>query len=112
MSDPKSTDCDDVEITPEMIEAGMRELLGFFSEDVSDTPRPIVIDIYRAMANLRFDLLLDAQGHLIGTVNGLQDIFEVAKRHRQASGAYSCVNRSGAMLECVSAFYLSERGPV
>ncbi len=52
MSDPKSNDCDDVEITPEMIETGVRKLLGFFSEDVSDTPRPIVADIYRAMASL------------------------------------------------------------
>ena len=52
MSDPKLPECDDVEITPEMIEAGVRKLLGFFSEDVSDTPRPIVADIYRTMVLL------------------------------------------------------------
>ena len=52
MSDLKPTDCGDVDITSEMIEAGVRELLGFFSEDVSDTPGPIVADIYRAMALL------------------------------------------------------------
>ena len=41
-----------IEITPEMLEAGVGELLSFFSEDLSDTPEPIVADIYRAMASL------------------------------------------------------------
>ena len=52
MSDPKPNDCGDVEITPAMIEMGVREILSFFPEDFFDTPGPIVADIYRAMSRL------------------------------------------------------------
>ena len=41
-----------VEVTADMIEAGTGELLGFFLEDIFDTPGPIVADIYRAMLRL------------------------------------------------------------
>ena len=50
MSDPKPTDCDDVEITPEMIEAGASVLyrmeLAFAGEEFWAE------EVYRAMASL------------------------------------------------------------
>ena len=53
MSDPKSSDCDDVEITPEMIEAGLRELAYFDpEEDPAETWGECVTDIYRAMRSI------------------------------------------------------------
>ena len=48
MSDPKSNDCDDVEITPEMIEAGVSALLNHdsrFEVDYDDT----IAEIFEAM---------------------------------------------------------------
>ncbi len=47
MSDPKSNDCDDVEITPEMLTAGVHELLGF--EPEGDNFRLTVRSIFEAM---------------------------------------------------------------
>ena len=47
MSDPKSSDCDDVEITPEMIEAGIDILIDF--ELGWSRPEVYAADIYRAM---------------------------------------------------------------
>ncbi len=46
MQDPE------IEITPEMIEAGVGELLDLFPEDAYDTPGITVAEIYRAMAAL------------------------------------------------------------
>ena len=42
-------DAGDVKITPEMIEAGMGELLGFYSDDIIDSAEIVVADVYRAM---------------------------------------------------------------
>ena len=51
MSDNKPTDCDDVEITPEMIEAGL-ELL-FFYERGEDDGGECIREIYVAMERVR-----------------------------------------------------------
>ena len=57
MSDPKSNECDDVEITPEMIEAGAeavwdrvpREYISYGCD-----PAPtLAFEVYRAMVNCR-----------------------------------------------------------
>lgn len=49
MGEPKLADCDDVKITPEMIEAGV-DILMRFDWGWSD-PRVHTVDIYRAMAS-------------------------------------------------------------
>lgn len=43
---------DEIEITPEMIEAGVGKLLGFYAEDAYDTPQITVAEVYKAMATL------------------------------------------------------------
>ena len=43
-----------IEITPEMIEAGVGALFDRYSDDVFDDPRTTVGEIYRAMASLAF----------------------------------------------------------
>ena len=48
VSDPKPTDCDDVKITPEMIEAGEDALLEH-GTDWCDSAE-VVADVYSAMA--------------------------------------------------------------
>ncbi len=50
MSEPKPTDCDDVEITPEMIEAGVYELQDYDPEgdDLDFTVRWIFEAMMRA----------------------------------------------------------------
>ncbi len=53
MSDPKLTECDDVEITPEMIEAGMDEFYGHpiaADEPTIDEVREAIVATFRAMA--------------------------------------------------------------
>ncbi len=40
----------DVEITPEMIEAGVGELLTFYSDEIFDCAECVVKKVYRAMA--------------------------------------------------------------
>ncbi len=53
MSDPKLTDYDDAEITPEMIEAGMDEFYGHpiaADEPTIDEVREAIIATFRAMA--------------------------------------------------------------
>ena len=47
MSDPKPNDCDDVEITPEMIEAGAEVFTGYDSR--FEVPGDIVGEIFIAM---------------------------------------------------------------
>ena len=47
MGKPKLAECDEVEITPEMIEAGVHELLGF--EPEGDNFRLTVRSIFEAM---------------------------------------------------------------
>lgn len=49
-------DPDGVEITPEMIEAGVAELGGFIASDIVDgflNPADVVVAIYRAMLESR-----------------------------------------------------------
>ena len=53
MSEPKPTDCDDVEITPEMIEAGLEELYRHGpAEPFDETMREAVAAVYRVMASV------------------------------------------------------------
>ena len=42
----------EIEITPEMIDAGVGEFLSTLPEDVYDTPEIIIADIYRCMSKL------------------------------------------------------------
>ena len=51
MSDPKLPECDDVEITPEMIETGAEEVLGFDPD--RESPDHVAIRVYRAMEAVR-----------------------------------------------------------
>ena len=53
MTDPKPADCDDVEITPEMIEAGMEEF--YCHPIIADEPtreevREAILATYKAIA--------------------------------------------------------------
>ena len=52
MSEPKPTDCDDVEITPEMIEAGVQVFASFYpdSHDGGETDYRMVRRILEAVS--------------------------------------------------------------
>ncbi len=51
MSDPKLTDCDDKGVTPEMIQAGLRELFQY--ERGADDGAEYIREIYVAMEEAR-----------------------------------------------------------
>jgi hypothetical protein len=56
VSQPK----EDIEITPEMIEAGAEALRGGVSQDLADgflTPREVAVSVYRAMSAARISIL-------------------------------------------------------
>ena len=40
-----------VEVTSEMIDAGVSAMSGFYSEEFSDDPHRVVVSVYRAMAS-------------------------------------------------------------
>ena len=40
----------EIEITPEMIEAGVEKLLGFYSDEIFDSADVVVAEAYKAMA--------------------------------------------------------------
>ena len=53
MSDPKLPECDDVEITPEMIEAGARAILQFTEEQLLDDHEGVAEAVFTAMMRQR-----------------------------------------------------------
>ncbi len=56
MSEPKLAECDDVEITPEMIEAGVEALWEFDCRDLADGWLPkedVVIAVHAAVRRAR-----------------------------------------------------------
>ncbi len=62
MSDPKSNDCDDVEITPEMIEAGGR-VLQDQCDLIMETATTIACGVFREMIETQRQSCQQQQSH-------------------------------------------------